>query len=419
MTPDEALSFIHSTSWLGSRPGLERTRELLARLGDPQRNLNFIHIAGTNGKGSAAAMLASVLTAAGYATGLYTSPHLWSFNERMTADSVRITDGEIAELAEELEPHVCAMAAPPTEFELITAMALLWFAKRRCDVVVLEAGMGGRLDSTNVIDAPLCSVITSIGLDHTRELGPTLTDIAREKAGIIKPGCPTVLYAAPEAVTAVIAEVCAERGSPLTVTDFDALSPLSDTIDGQTFRYKDGPVLRLPLLGAHQLKNAATALDALSVLPFTVPDMAVASGLATVQWPARFEIVARKPYVVVDGGHNVQCVETIAAAIRAYFPDSKPVFIVGVLNDKDYRAMTKILAPLAKAFVAVEPRSSRAVPAHILAETLAKWNRPVVTVPNIAAGIEYASSVAGEDGAVVALGSLYMAGDIRNHFGLS
>ena len=223
MTYEEALNAIHAVHWQGHKPGLGRTRALLAALGDPHKALRFVHVAGTNGKGSTAAMLDSCLRAAGYKTGLFTSPYINRFNERVQVDGVPIPDGDLVRLVERVQPAAAAMADTPTEFEFITALGMLWFAEQRCDIVVLEVGLGGALDSTNVIDPPECAVITALGLDHVKELGPTLADIAAAKAGIIKPGSPAVSYGgAPEAdrVIAAAAHAC---GAPLTVVDFTRL----------------------------------------------------------------------------------------------------------------------------------------------------------------------------------------------------
>lgn len=277
MTIEQAMELIHGVAWRGSRPGLARVRELLHRLGDPQDGLQFVHIAGTNGKGSTAAMLASILRAAGYTTGLFTSPYLERFAERMQVNGVPVPDAEFAAVCEALQPCIAAMDDPPTEFELVTAAAMLWFRRRGCDVVVLEVGLGGRLDATNVIAAPACAVITNIGLDHTEILGDTLEQIAREKAGILKPGTRAVSYPQTPEVRAVLHEICAQRGIPLTEVDAAAIAPLTDGVDGQTFTYR-GAEYTLPLLGAHQLRNAAVALETVTALRargWRIPDAAV------------------------------------------------------------------------------------------------------------------------------------------------
>ena len=420
MTTEEALAFIHSVSWLGSKPGLARIRELLDRLGNPQRQLHFIHIAGTNGKGSTAAMTASVLSAAGWKTGLYTSPYIRRFHERMQINHVPISDTALAAVTEAVAVHARAMEDKPTEFELVTAIALTWFAQQHCDLVVLEVGMGGRLDATNVIDVPDCAVITNIGLDHTQYLGDTLEQIAAEKAGILKLNCDVVLYQQTPAVMQTVEAVCTARHATLHHCDFSELELLRDTLEGQTFRYH-GKLYRIPLLGAHQLKNAAVVLEVISVLRdkgWRIPEEAVERGLSATVWPARFEIVNRTPMFVVDGGHNPQCAETVAANLNRYFGGIPHILLVGILADKDVSGMIEILASAADAFVAITPDSPRALSAQALAAQLAPYGKPVTVCDSIAEGVTRAIQLAGTDGMVCSVGSLFTAGEVRACFGL-
>lgn len=420
MTYTEALTYINGVRWLGSKPGLERITELLRRLGDPQKKLKYVHIAGTNGKGSCAALCASVLRAAGYRTGLYTSPYLWRFNERMQINGKMIEDETLAAVVERLRPHADAMEDHPTEFEMMTAAALLWYAEERCDIVVLEVGLGGRLDATNVIESPEVSVIMNIGLDHTEILGDTLEKIAAEKAGIVKPGCPCVLYEQSEGVTRVVREICAERGAPLRIADFSAIEPAFDSLEGQVFSYR-GTSYAIPLLGEHQLKNAAVAIEAMEVLRgrgWKIGRDALEHGLYAVSWPARFELLRDEPPFVLDGGHNVQCAATVADNLRRYFPDRRRILLLGVLADKDYEGMLDTLAPAADAFVCVTPDSPRALPAAELAARLARFGKPATVCESIAEGVSEAQMQAGEDAVVCAVGSLYMAGEIRACMGM-
>ena len=418
MTPTEALSFIHQKAWHGSKPGLSRTRELLDRLGRPQDSLRFVHVAGTNGKGSVCAMLASVLKSAGFKTGLYTSPYITVFNERMSINGTPISDVLLAEITETIVPHALAMEDAPTEFELVTALAFQYFKSQGCDLVVLETGLGGRLDSTNVIENPLCSVITNIGLDHTRELGETLEQIAAEKAGIIKEGRPTVAYALPESVQAVLTTRFWEQNSPFVTADFSRIHSISDSREGQVFSYRDSAPLTLPLLGAHQLKNAAVVLETVEVLRgegLSLPQKAVEEGLAATFWPARFEILSHTPYFIVDGGHNPQCAETVTENLLRYFPDTRRVLLFGVLADKDYLTQAGILNKAADAFVTITPDSPRALPAETLAKALAPLGKPVFAAPDLEVGIRKALELAGETGLVCSVGSLYTAGRVRNY----
>ena len=283
MTYEEALKYIHSVNWVGSKLGLERTRELLGKLGRPHEQLKFIHIAGTNGKGSTAAMLASILERAGYRTGLYTSPFINRFNERMQVNGEQIPDAVLAELTERIQPYADAMEDAPTEFELITALAMEYFLQEKCDIVVLEAGMGGELDSTNVIGAPEAAVIAAMGLDHVKELGPAMADIARAKAGIIKAGGAVVSYGGNPEADEVFARTCRERGAVLRSPDFLQIVPGPFGLDGQRFSYGPWTDLQIPLAGRYQLNNAAVVLETVAVLRergWAISDAAVRQGLA-------------------------------------------------------------------------------------------------------------------------------------------
>ena len=417
----QALEYINGVSWRTSKPGLERVTELLRRLGNPQVALRYVHVAGTNGKGSISAMLASVLKKAGLTVGLYTSPYVNRFNERMQINGKPIEDNEVAELVAEMKTHADAMDDHPTEFEMMTAVAFMWFCRRKCDIVVLEVGMGGRLDATNVIACPDCCVIANIGLDHTAVLGGTLEQIAYEKAGIIKEGSPVVMYQQYGEVMEVVRDVCAERNAELTVPDFDDIHPEFDSRDGQVFSY-GGEAYAIPLLGEHQLKNAATVLETIGVLRrqgWEIEHEAVEAGLYAVSWPARFEIVHSEPWFVVDGGHNPQCAQALRASILEYFPDDKRVLLMGVLRDKDYKGIVNALSPLFDAFVTVTPDTPRALPAAELAELFADTGKEVQVCETVQDGVRTAMDIADElEGMVCACGSLYICGDIRACFGL-
>lgn len=419
MTYEEALTYIHSVSWKGSRPGLARITELMHRLGDPQKELKFIHIVGTNGKGSTAAMLSSVLTRAGYRTGLFTSPYILCFRERMQFCSEMIPERELAEVTDYVRPFAEEMDDRPTEFELITAIALVWFFRKRCELVVLEAGMGGELDSTNVIPAPEAAVFTNIGLDHTEYLGDTVEKIASTKAGILKRGCKDcVLYPNTDSVEQVIAERCAALDIPLTVPDFDDLRLTACDLSEQVFSCLDRTSLRLPLLGVHQLHNASvvlTVLDCLNARGWQIAEDAIYDGLAKVQWPGRFEVLSRQPLVLLDGGHNPQCMQALSQAVKDYLPGRKLTVLTGVLADKDYDAMYKETAPLAARFVTVTPPNPRALPAAELAAYLSRYGKPVTVCETVEEGVKAALQLAEQDGSpVLAYGSLYMAGLIRD-----
>jgi len=421
MTGQEAIDYIHSYNWLGSRPGLSRTKDLLSRLGHPERELRFVHIVGTNGKGSTAAMLASVLREAGHTTGLYTSPYLWRFHERIQVNGAEITDDELGEVTDYVRRFAEEMEDHPTEFELVTCIALEYYRRRGCAIVVLEAGLGGRLDSTNAIPAPEAVVITNIGLDHTALLGDTVEKIAAEKGAVIKPGCEVVLYGQTASVEAVIVDICQAQGVPLTVADFASLRVREDSRAEQRFDYGRWSDLSIRLLGEHQRKNGAVVLETVSALRhrgWSIPGESVRAGLAKARWPGRFEILGEHPWFIVDGGHNPQCATTVAANLDVYFPGEKVVFLVGVLKDKDYEGLISEIAGRAGAFVAVTPDSPRALPAEELARHLARYGLPVTVCRSVAEGVAAAVAQAGPSGLVCALGSLYMTGAVRAAFQL-
>ena len=416
MTPEEALTYIHSVCWKGSIPGLGRTQELLQKMGNPQNQLQFVHIAGTNGKGSTAAMTASILRKAGYRTGLYTSPYIFRFHERMQVDGQCISDEELAEITEFVRPLAESIEDHPTEFELVTCIAMEYFKRHHCDVVSLEVGMGGELDSTNVIASPLVAVLTNIGLDHTEFLGDTLEKICETKSKIIKPGTIAVTYREKPSVEAVIDARCKEVGAKWMPADFDSIHLVSASLEGQVFDW--GPYLgiHLPLLGKHQLYNAAVVLTIVKALRergLEISDEAMRQGIASVSWPGRFELVARNPLFIVDGGHNPQCIEALVNNVRDYLGGKRLTILTGVLADKDYGDMYQDMAQYAAAFVAVTPPNPRALPAQELKAYLERFGKPVTACDTVAEGVALAKKLAGADGVVLAYGSLYMVGDIE------
>ncbi len=416
MTEQEAISYIERCTWSATRLGLGRTRALLEALGNPQKQLKFVHVAGSNGKGSTCAMLAAVLRAAGYRTGLYISPYLQDFCERMQVNGRNIPGETLAAITGQVQPIADAMADHPSQFELVTAVAMVYFLRERCDIVVLEVGMGGALDSTNAIDAPEAAVIANIGLEHTEYLGQTLAEIARTKAGIIKPGCTAVCYGGPPEALAEIQALCRTRGVPLRRADFSQIVPLSRSLDGQSFQWRD-QIFTLPLLGECQLRNAATALETVEALRargWQIEPKALREGLARVRWPARFEVLGREPLFLLDGGHNPQCAQAMAENLDAYLPGEKVTFLLGVLADKDYTAMLDLLAPYGAQFVCVTPDSPRALPGAALAEQITRrYALPAAPC----AGLEEAVSAArGYGRPVIAFGSLYLAGGLRTAF---
>ena len=363
MTLDEALRYIHEVCWKGTIPGLERIQALLDAMGNPERKCKFVHVTGTNGKGSTCAMVASILRKAGYKTGLYTSPYLIRFNERIQINGEQISDADICELTEYVKPFAESIFERPTEFEMVTAIGFEYFARHKCDIVVCEVGMGGEFDATNVIPAPEAAVICNIGLDHTEVLGNTLEKIAGAKAGIIKPGCDAVLYRERPSVEAVFEERCKALNAPLHKANFDSLHLLSHSLEGQVFDWERFHALRLPLLGEHQLHNAAVALTTARVLQkrgWKITDEQIREGIESVRWPGRFELMRKDPMFIIDGGHNPQCIEALVKNIRDYLPGRELTVLTGVLGDKDFHCMYRDVAQYAKEFITITPAGREA-----------------------------------------------------------
>lgn len=416
MTVNEAIEYIHSNYWMGSIPGLSRTQDLLAKMGNPEKKLKYVHIAGTNGKGSTASMTASILTKAGYRTGLYTSPYIYRFHERMQIDGEQISDEDLVEITEYVKPLVQSMENPPTEFELVCCIAFEYFYRKQCDIVVLEVGMGGAFDATNVIECPEVAVITNIGLDHTEILGDTVEEIARTKSGIFKENCEVVIYRGSPSVEAVFEEVCAEKKSTLHKADFAGLKRKSHGLDGQIFDCGERKNLKLPLLGDHQLHNAAVVLeiaDCLRAKGWNICEEHIREGLRDVSWPGRFDIVSRDPLFIIDGGHNPQCIEALVKNIEDYLTDRKVIALTGVLGDKDYGDMYKLVMPLVRKFVCITPHNPRKLEAEKLAEYLCRGGADAIACETVEDGVAKALELAGKDGAVLCFGSLYTIGAIR------
>ena len=343
--------------------------------------------------------------------GLFTSPFINRFNERIQVDGQQIPDEELVRLVEQVQPAADAMADVPTEFEIITALGMLYFARKQCDIVVLEVGLGGTLDSTNVIEKPECAVITALGMDHVRELGPTLADIAAAKAGIIKPGCPVVSYGGVPEADAVIRRVAAEQNAPLTEVDFHNLQIDGGDLDAVTFDFDGLDGVHLPLIAA----VAITTLRVLRAKGWNVPESAIRTGLETVQWPGRFELLRHAPAFLLDGSHNAHGMRATVQSLKDRFPGEKFVFLVSIMADKDVDEMLQLLAPLAKQFVTVAAHTPRAMPAETLAEHIRAYGCPAEAAGSIEAGVARAMELGGT-GPVCALGTLYFSGDVRQAF---
>ena len=416
MNYTEALEYIHGISWTFCKPGLERIEELCNKLGNPERDLRFVHVAGTNGKGSFCSMLASVLTKAGYRTGLYTSPFIKEFNERMRVDGENIEDTRLADITERVRPIADSMTDKPTEFELITAIAFLYFKEMGCDVVVLEAGMGGRLDSTNVIRNPLLSVITGIALDHTAFLGDTTAKIAAEKAGIIKDGAPVLWCGSDPEAHRVISDTARERGSLLFTPDRTAEHVKQADLNGTVFDYRDRRDVKISLLGLYQPHNAANVLEAVDILKsrgLDIPESAVREGLAATKWSARFEIISHDPTVIFDGAHNPEGILAAVESISHYFGDTRIAVLTGVLRDKDYTFIAKTLSSVASRAFTITPDNPRALTAEEYADTLESFGVTATPEESIETALRRGMQYAKENNVpLVCLGSLYTYVDV-------
>lgn len=417
----QAVEFVESSSIVRERYGLEKLQQALHLLGDPHHHTEFVHIAGTNGKGSTAAMTASVLQTAGYRTGLYTSPHLMRYNERMQIDGVPISDEDFVEAASQVQRVCEQLGGVPIVFEVLTLMALWYFAQQHCDIVVLEVGIGGLLDSTNVIPSPKAAIITQLGMDHTETLGNTLEEIAAQKGGIVKEGTPTVMALQEPSAVAIVQQICDKHHAPLALADPERLRVLDASVAGQMLEDREYGKLKLPLAGEHQRKNAANVLEAVAMLRtqgYRISDDDVREGIAKTVWPARFERLSTAPDFILDGGHNPQCLHVATAALREYYSGQKVVFLVGMMADKDTDHMLAEMASIAKSFVCIRPDSPRAMQPQLLAQQLTeRFHLPACACGSVREGIAEATRQAGKEGVVCALGSLYLAGEVRAAFG--
>ncbi len=406
MNYSEALEYIHSINWTFCKPGLERIKELCEFLGNPQNDLKFVHVAGTNGKGSFCAMTESILRASGYKTGLFTSPYIKVFNERMQVSGEMISKEELAEITEYVKPFADKMTDKPTEFELITAIAFVYFKRHNCDIVVLEAGMGGRLDSTNIISTPVLSVITGIALDHTQFLGDTVEKIAKEKAGIIKKNVP-LLYGGKDDSAR---EVIKKRAEEFIDVDYSLLKIRKMDLSGTVFDFKDRKNLYIPLLGKYQPENACVVLSAIDILKkkgFNICENSILKGLSSVKWIGRFEILQKEPLIIFDGAHNPQGITASVESLLNYF-DEKVYILTGVLKDKDYLFIASELSKIAEKAFTITPDNPRALSAKDYSEILEKNGISSKSFDSIKDAYESAKKEAKKfNKPLIILGSLY------------
>ena len=441
----EALEWIHGLERFGIKPGLERVEAMLELLGNPHQGTRFIHVAGTNGKGSTAAMLASILRAAGYSVGLYTSPYLLSFTNRMAVNNTDIDHGELVGLVERIKPIVKQLQndselGHPTEFEVVTVLALAYFALSEVDLVVLEVGLGGRLDATNIV-TPLISIITNISLEHTDVLGSTIEEIAFEKAGIIKQGKPLITAAEDQRALGVFEKRCQDLDclyyrvlpprevgeQPVNQRPFSMIKKITE--DGQFFDYygfkSEQPDLFISLRGKYQLLNAATALAAVELLEedgFTVSRAAILKGLAETSWPGRLELLQKEPLVIMDGAHNPAAMEKLAEAVPLYFEYKHLVLVIGMLADKDTAAMLKYILPLSDSVVFTRPLLPRAADPQTIADFALnhfKLVKDYYVIEEHQEALEKAFELAEPEDAILVTGSLYTVSDIRAYYLIS
>lgn len=418
MNYNEAVEYIHSVSNFFCKPGLERIGELCRLLGNPQDKLKFIHVAGTNGKGSFSAFTASILTAAGYKTGLYTSPYITKFNERIAVNGNMISDCDLAELTDYVKQYAEMLEDKPTEFELITAIAFEYFSRCNCDYVVLECGLGGKFDATNIVTTTMLSVITGVSIDHTDFLGKTVLEIAGEKAGIIKQNVPCLWCGDDKVALSVIGDTAKANNSPLYFPQKENLKITSYSLEGTCFDYEEHKNISIKLLGTFQPLNAINAITAvklLNKLGLRISDEHIKTGLSNTVWHARFELLHKDPVFIFDGGHNPEGVCAAVSSVKHYFGDKKICVITGVMKDKDYNFIADKICEVADKVFCVTPDNPRALDASKLCEVFKK--RGIYSKPynEIAEAVKSAIKAASKNSQpIISMGSLYMYSDIRN-----
>lgn len=427
MTYEAARDFIEATASLGSKPGLEIITELLNRIGNPQEQLKVIHVAGTNGKGSTAAYITAILAADGYKVGRFLSPAVFAYREKIQVTykeedepvNVSITEQGVAETIAVIKPACEAMVregfAHPTSFEIETAMAFLYLCKEQVDIAVIEVGMGGRLDATNIIRSPLCCVITSISMDHTQYLGDTIEKIAAEKAGIIKTGVPVITGNTDPVVTGVLLNTCENNRTTLTIASRKEVTDIDYSPEETSFTYM-GKRRVITLLGDYQIDNAITAIravQAISIAGYRIREASITEGLYKTRWSGRLEVLSKKPYFIIDGAHNEDAANQLRKALLQYFAGRDMIYIMGVLADKDYRSILALTAPLAKLIFTITPANSRALASEQLAAEARKYtDKTVIDAGTAAKAVRLAYEQAGKEDVIVAFGSLSFLGEI-------
>ncbi len=420
MNCNEAIEYIHSLEKFGINPGLERIRALCNLLGNPQKKLKVIHVAGTNGKGSTSTMISNILRKSGYNTGLFISPYVTDFRERIQYNGNMIDKYDLAECIEKVKTAIDVLnetGIQPTEFEAITAAAFIYFEMKKCDFVVLEVGLGGRLDSTNVIEAPYTTVLTSISLDHTAILGDTIEEIATEKCGIIKFGAETVLYPfQDEKVFPIVEKICKEKCNDLRIPDVNKLRIIEEKLEGTLADY-DGIEFLLPLAGMHMIYNACTAIEAvrsLSRLAIDISDSAIKEGIAASVMPGRMELIKKRPVIILDGGHNEGCAKALSDFIKKHLGGKRIIMVCSMMADKDYLSYLSIVAPFADVFISTRVDMLRALQSSELMLNASEYCKNCHDIPMPLKAVTAARNIMQDDDALIVCGSFYLAGDIRD-----
>lgn len=411
MNYKEALDYIHTRNKFGIKLGLEATSNLLDKIGNPHKKLKFAHIAGTNGKGSTTSYISDILMSAGYKVGKFISPYVYSFTERIQINNCEISENDLAECTTVVRNAIEEHNLTPTEFEVVTAIGLLYFERQKCDYVALEVGMGGRFDATNVIPAPLVAVITSISIDHTEYLGNTIADIAFEKCGIIKTGSRVVAYADnPADADEVIKKTTMDKNVTLTIPDKKDIIISNQGIEGTDFEYK-GEKYHINMLGKHQVYNAVNAIEAVKILG--VDEKFIKKGLEYTKFRGRLEIISKNPVIIQDGAHNYSGVTALYDALKSYFSDKKIIVVMAMLKDKEYEKCISTIAPVVHTFIATEANNPRKATAEEIADTAKKFIENVHSEADVNKAIAYAKKICDKDSIICVCGSLYLLGDVN------
>lgn len=421
MNYEEALMYMNQLNKKGISLGLERMEQLLTLLGNPQKMLRCIHVAGTNGKGSVCAFLDSALQCAGLRVGRYSSPTLYEYRERIQVNCENISEEDLAALLTKIRQACVQMAQQgqetPTAFEVETALAFLYFQQQHCDYVLLEVGLGGRLDSTNIIEQPVLSVITAISLDHTALLGDSLAEIAAEKGGIIKTGCPVVLSVQPPEALAVLLQQCRQHGVQPIQTDAGKLQAVQWSQQGQIFSYGRWKNVTIGLLGDYQRLNGATALEALQLLQQqepTLTDAVIRQAMAETRWSGRFEMILQRPLFIVDGAHNPAGAQALAQTLEQHFTGKKIWLLMGVFADKAYRQIGQALSCCSDTVICFQPTAARGLDATVLATAMQPYYTHVIAVKTAAQAVQQVLTQAAPEDVIVSFGSLSTIKAVRD-----